>query len=489
MAKYGLVNERQFVAATRETGYRSTAAAVSELVDNALQAQARQISILMLEEREDAGREITVAVADDGHGMTPVELRRALQWAGSTRFNDRSGLGRFGMGLPNSSVSQARRVEVYSWRSGEQPHFTYLDLDEIEEGRLKTVPTPKRRSLPNWAPQSAVSGTLVVWSRCDRLDYKKASTLERKLEAELGRIFRKALWGGVQILLNGTAVPAQDPLYLHIDEETRASEPVPTLRFPVRLEGGVISEVVARFSLLPIRAWHGLPLDAKRAIGIVGGAGVSVLRAGREIAQGWYFMNGKRRQNYDDWWRLQVEFEPPLDELMGVTHSKQGIRPTSELNAILGPDLGAVARELSSRVRQEFLSLATTKAKPEAVKRAEGREWRLPRVSVEGERRGLHESGTRAKYLQYEIGFADSADAEFFSWTRTGAEVRLQINENHPFYRALYRPVAEAGLEWVKAQIDLVLLAFARAEISGEHADDPSLRARWSDVVATFLDE
>ena len=32
--------------------------------------------------------------------------------------------------------------------------------------------------------------------------------------------------------------------------------------------------------------------------------------ANREIDFGWFFMGNKRRENYDDWWRCEVKFEP-----------------------------------------------------------------------------------------------------------------------------------------------------------------------------------
>jgi hypothetical protein len=50
----------------------------------------------------------------------------------------------------------------------------------------------------------------------------------------------------------------------------------------------------------------------------------------REIDKGWYFMGKKRQENYDDWWRCEVRFPPAIDELFGVTHSKQGISPVQE---------------------------------------------------------------------------------------------------------------------------------------------------------------
>src|SRR5579864_7989290 len=103
-----------FIQAIRDSGYRSTGSAVAELVDNALEAGARTIDIDVTESAENPASR-RVEVVDDGSGMSNDTMRLALQFGGSTRFNSRSGLGRYGMGLPCSSLSQARRVEVYSW--------------------------------------------------------------------------------------------------------------------------------------------------------------------------------------------------------------------------------------------------------------------------------------------------------------------------------------------------------------------------------------
>src|SRR6266849_940674 len=107
MASSGLVVLGQFIQATRDAGYRGTGSAIAELVDNAYEAGGQRVTISITTAEEGLG----VSVLDDGSGMTPETMRVALQFGGSTRFNSRTGVGRYGMGLPNSSVSQARRVD------------------------------------------------------------------------------------------------------------------------------------------------------------------------------------------------------------------------------------------------------------------------------------------------------------------------------------------------------------------------------------------
>ena len=487
MPRYPLVHEWQFAQAMRDTGYRSTAAAVAELVDNAVQAGARRIIILLREEKEHGQRAITLAVRDDGCGMSRSDLQRALQWGGSSRFGDRSGLGRFGMGLPNSSVSQARRLEVYSWRETHPPLFCYLDLDELAAGELRAVPAPKRVTLPSWAAPPEESGTLVIWRKCDRLDFKKAVTLEQVLARDLGRIFRRMIGSGLSITINGSAVSARDPLFLDARRPWgRAREPVPPLSYEIRAPDGTLSPVVVRFVLLPIARWHRWSAQEKRARGIIGGAGMSVLRAGREIAHGWHFMDGKKRENYDDWWRAELAFEPALDELMGVTHSKQGIRPTQDMIDMLAPDVGAVARRLSGQVRQEF---GTVQKKPPArsAAQASARDWRLPRLTAPAARASRR---TEAMHVTYGLRFVNTEEADFFAWEINDGELVLALNTNHPFFRCLYHPLEEDGPEWVKKDLEMLLFAYARAEAlaQGEAPGlNGALRTRWSDVAAAFL--
>ena len=86
-----------------------------------------------------------------------------------------------------------------------------------------------------------------------------------------------------------------------------------------------------------VSEWVSLSNAEKQGRGISKGAGVSVLRAGREIDFGWFFMGGKRKENYDDWWRCEIEFPSELDELFGVTHTKQGITPSEYISELLTP--------------------------------------------------------------------------------------------------------------------------------------------------------
>ena len=91
-----------------------------------------------------------------------------------------------------------------------------LDVDDIAAGQVKEIPDGQRSSLPKWVQEyRAFSGTLVNWSKCDRLDNRRISTIVRKLHEPLGRIFRHFIWQGVGVRINDESVAGVDPLFLH----------------------------------------------------------------------------------------------------------------------------------------------------------------------------------------------------------------------------------------------------------------------------------
>jgi hypothetical protein len=59
--EYPLVAIQTFIEATRDSGYKSTAAALSELVDNSFEAEASTVSVCLSEDAD--GKCITVGVS------------------------------------------------------------------------------------------------------------------------------------------------------------------------------------------------------------------------------------------------------------------------------------------------------------------------------------------------------------------------------------------------------------------------------------------
>jgi hypothetical protein len=471
----------QCLEAFRDSGYRGLQGALAELIDNSLEAGATTVDIRIDSEANCVER---VCILDDGRGILPSKISTALQLGGSTRFDNRDGFGRYGIGLPVSSISQARRVDVYSWLRKGQIWWSYLALDEVWAGLFREIPRPTRQRTPLLMPQWATDhGTLVVWSSCDRISPLRGVDF-LKLSISIGRIFRGSLWQGRRIILNSIPVMPVDPLFLKSGTYPGVAKAFgPPLQFEVELPGRGRrrrSQIDVRFSELPIEDWYLLSKTEKRYLGITNNPVVSMLRAGREIDAGWLFMGTKRKESYDDWWRCEVSFHPELDEFFGVTHTKQGVNATTLLEGILTPHLERTAHELNRRVRKRFELIRSKQRKlGRTAKIATQRDHLLepPRVRT-----------AKLDALRYEVIHKPFTDANFFFTQFRGNLLRIIFNTRHPFHDAVF---SGDGAPVSKETMELIFLAAARAECRLPSAEDRAAvlrhREHWSNTLSAFF--
>lgn len=498
-AGQGLINPINFLLATRDTGYKSTSLVLAELIDNSIQARARNVKV----EVYSGGSQqmpIEISVADDGEGMDADTLAAALTFGGSSRFNDRSSLGRYGMGLPNGTLSRSRRVEVYTWRGGEALR-SVLDLDKITAEGEAALPFVEMADPP--FPVPGGSGTAVRLLACDRIEYRRPSALARRLEDELGRIYRYFLADGLRLTINGKQVAAVDPLFLQPGTRLNDGRQFgDTLLYRASTLAGE-GEIQVRFSELPVDKWHDLPVAEKKARGITNAPCVSIVRAKREIDRGWLFMGGKRRENYDDWWRCEISFSPVLDELFGITNSKQAISPRPELTDMLAPDLEPIARALNGRVRHQFEMVRSVVPLGAAEQQAGRVDAALPPMPRRWDAipEGLEDAlgnisrRTAGDPGPYRIVVTDLPSTDAFEVILRGSQLWLLLNSRHPLYRDLYGPLAMSDSprdQDTAKQLALTVLAAARAEVGTWPAVGKSHRGRrfrqtWADVLATFM--
>lgn len=98
----------------RAMGY-SFEAAIADIVDNSVSAQARNIVLRFPIDPSDC----CVAVCDDGIGMNKKELLDAMKYGSQLKSANRSedDLGRFGLGMKAASLSQCRRLTARAKRT------------------------------------------------------------------------------------------------------------------------------------------------------------------------------------------------------------------------------------------------------------------------------------------------------------------------------------------------------------------------------------
>ena len=347
--------------ALRDSRYRNAAYALSELIDNSIDAKAHHIDILCLEREEVVNvrrhwKLNKIAVLDDGHGMSREALIQALRFGG----RDPSGyhrIGKYGMGLPTASVSQCRRVDVWTWEhSINDLQHCYIDVDEVEQNDVNSIPAPDNEPIPtqwrNGAYEDTLNqthGTLVMWSKLDRVS-EKPETIFKQIEFEIGRIHRDFIKDneviiravsfreeGTRVLPNKEwQVRPNDPQYLM--PETSTPDPWDkspmftkygdTKVYKVMVNGREESIEVAYSIVKPEalrtpgyaqagRSPHGQ--HARRNLG------VSVVREGREILLEKAFLRGGGASTDPEnrWWGCQVSFSQGADDVFGVDHNKQ----------------------------------------------------------------------------------------------------------------------------------------------------------------------
>jgi hypothetical protein len=214
-------------------------------------------------------------------------------------------------------------------------------------------------------------------------------------------------------------------------------------------------------------------------------------------------MGGKRKENYDDWWRGEIHFSAELDELFGVTHTKQGIRPSPEIINILSPDIERIAHDLNGRIRRRFtkvrnrspLTLAETIAteRDYLIEPPTGSKY-LTESLAASNRPVCSEPHRTLPGLNYRIEEKVIKDVSFFVPVASDLEVVIQINEQHPFYQCIYSQAAKGTLFEKKhflQALQLLILSAARAECSVSTESGrrfaSSLRHSWSNILAAFL--
>ena len=368
----------------RDNGYKNTASAISELIDNSIDAKAKNIQILVFEKTVTKSnrpqKQISqIIVLDDGNGMNENDLKTSLQFGNGTKLDADKGIGKFGIGLPNASVSQCKKVEVYTWQKNKSL-YTYLDIDEVKENKQQNINDVEEKNLPEKISEEIKlkdSGTAIVWSNCDRLDIARGDTLYRRMSKKLCRVFRHYLDKNSKFkqkinisykVVDGDfeeeLVP-NDPMYLSVpnnlpgyeneavmelktnDDDAREGKIELTFLNP-KTNNYENSNVYFRFSFIKDDVWK-KETDQTSAfqIHLKRNSGISFVRDGREIDFGnfGYFTTYELRDRY---WGCEIRFDPILDTVFGVSNDKQGVRNIGPITPEVRKDDGITDEDVES---------------------------------------------------------------------------------------------------------------------------------------------
>ncbi|MFF5991933.1 ATP-binding protein [Prauserella flavalba] len=178
--------------------------ALADLVDNSIDAGADQLLIQLV---TVSGRLRSVYVVDNGRGMTPDVIDRAMTVGGRREYRD-GDLGHFGLGLKAASFSQARSLTVMSRALGHEAVGRRWRLNGTGKRGFACDVVPRdfvdREFDRDWRIDGAASGTIIRW---DDVVAAPATNDTRRLESfidhtittacqHLGMVFHRFLEGG-----------------------------------------------------------------------------------------------------------------------------------------------------------------------------------------------------------------------------------------------------------------------------------------------------
>lgn len=345
--------------ATRAIGY-SMEAAVADIIDNSLTANASEVNIWFLPYEDPY-----IAIIDNGDGINERNLTEIMRYGSSSPSDKRkdNDLGRYGLGLKTASLSQCRcltvvskienNIEARRWDLdyiNSTGSWSLLKLDSEEINKLPLIEKLKEQK----------TGTYVLWNRLDKIKVGSI-TLEQALDDKieivrehLELIFHRFLSGDgmdkIKMNINGNRLVPFDPFFTPKSNIVMDDEKI---ELP-----GRIGKVVIRPFILP----HPSNMS-KQELEKYGG------KYGLRRLQGFYIYRNKRLLTWATWFRLikmdeftklarvRVDIPNCLDDLWTLDIKKSTAYPPeivkTRLKQIIGTISNGSKRTWKFRSRKE----------------------------------------------------------------------------------------------------------------------------------------
>ena len=351
---------RSHIKTLMRIGY-TMSSAVSDILDNSITANARNILIHSLPGEEEPN----ISIVDDGIGMSPDELIHNMKIGCKDPSDERlrGDLGRFGSGLKTASFSQARKLTVISKKAGEPICAAVWDIDRIEVENtwcLEILEEEEIKSHPLLLLDSrSEQGTQVIWEKLACIN-KTSHSLDNEtvMSANLSELsdyislhFHKFLEGQNKrtFSINGQRLKAIDPFMSRAQgyQEGRSEK--------LRCKGGYIeinTHVLPHFNKMEEKTLKRLG----GSNGIVQNQGLYIYREGRLINAGGWLGLAKTSQ-LGALARVEVNVPSSLDQDWSTDVKKASLqlppRIKQELRKFLSDPIKRSKRVYSYRGKQD----------------------------------------------------------------------------------------------------------------------------------------
>lgn len=494
----------QALQSLRESGY-SLAAAIGEVIDNSVEADANNILVQLDEGTNERGKKHVhrIAFVDDGSGMDVEVLQHYPQLGYSTRYMRTDTIGKFGVGAKLAALNFGRRIDVWSRTSADDPWMhVYFDLDEAieveKDGEEALIESPTADPVPgdmtDLMPKG--TGTVVLWTKVDRLESGRRAadfdSLRLDVEKELSRIFRVFIDDGIKILVNGRVLLPHDPLmlmggtwaeqvltdyYTNGDGLDKPWKPDPLhfdaeliLEEEIKVAGHTALVTVTLYprSVLRSRGMGGDNLAKSLRVPENQGA-ISFMRHDREIS----YTNVPRIlpggvTDPDRFIGIEVSFAPELDDYFGVRNVKRGAEPHDQLREKIRVLLGRAIPEARRKIEESWGKAAQQarehsgehapiedavaeanrtmpKGRAKSDRDPEDAIAELAKDVLGAEAPELEREAyvERAKERPFVVESVDFPGTQFIDVQHVGGQVIIRINTRHRFYRESWEPLKQ----------------------------------------------
>lgn len=494
----------RFFQASRERGYELNQA-VAELIDNSINAHAKNINIEFY--RHPDTTNFVFIIADDGNGMDKKGILNAMKF-GSMESDNEEDLGKYGMGLKDASLSQCQNFTVISIKKNEMNRRKFYggcwDIDHIKKRKdfkmieLDYAEIAKIKLIKDFLKDF---NTIIFWDNIDKIDTtlensqrpgRIIGTTTGRLETFIRMTFHRFLDGSlgnkkkIKIILNGNSLKPWDPFCIRegntvarnkisfkISELPKSSE--------ILIEPYILPTKDGKFRFSSLEAWK----DAKGLLSWNDSQGLYVYRENRLIQYGGWF-GTREKDEHIKYARIAISFKKEHDKAFGISVSKTKITLPDSLKEFLrfnkeikkavgdakargGTDKTVTnpspplisersaeqsaqtenQKEISYQDQQVLLNQTENKASPSIQERNEGQKPSIP-----------HKLICNLDYHGNKTWLWDCK-------TNSNNEVIISINEKHPFFKHFYEDHSKK--ENVLPVAKILISAFTQSELDLNH--------------------
>lgn len=503
----------RLIVGLRDTGYDFYSAA-ADIIDNSIAAGATEVSVDI--QLQADGRKF-VFFGDNGDGMDKGGLHDAMRYGAPQRANKKS-LGKFGLGLKTASSAVCLKYAVISRKAKSEPlQKLAWDLEHVQainEWRMIEEEVTKDE-LANFEDLCGEKGTLVVWSKCDRLlsknyaqpggaaETKAVGTRIEKLREHLSLVYHKYLnpdekdFPTVSIFVNGVAVEFWNPFYPQRAAQVLA--PAETKLEMVREDGSVRSASMKAW-ILPHSKDMTDAENAKYAKLSNRAQGFYIHREGRLIHSGGYLGVFRSDDPHYSLFRIEFDFDNELDEAFHVDVKKSRILFDPALEEELYKRLKGPRDEADRRYRRKLKEQVASQtidhsgSNKSIANTPNAKTATIVGVDqVKGQAVVNNSTGSGIKLILpvennvdpkklYVDAVEDITSGELWeptvrSSTDSNHVAGVRLNKHHDFYTKIYTKLASNG--YSVEGMDMLLWALAAAE---QNYSNDELKAVWEDI-------